>query len=636
MTDEPTSGLDSSACWSLVQVLYDLVTSDPPMLIICTIHQPPAKVFASFHKIIMLSSRGSIIFDGFPEHTTSALSSVGLTCPSFYNPADYLVEVAAGDYGSSVIDELARQSKESAVALIDFLENKHNRQGESISSGRYIGSEPAEADEAKQVTRENQVNQVNQTGESNETASPEEQVNHSNEHHHSNGHIKGLIIEATPEALSQAGNSVTIDLNSNTIASQNKKVAAVPISKEMYSIDKVKKSKFSTNVNNLRFPKRIHFSILLHRSFLIILRDPLLMSMRFVTHIVIGIFVGFLYGEKIGQVSGCPPELDGLSFDPSAFVTIKQNVTDDIKNVMDNISNLFFNTMVIFFGSLMPTVLTFPSEVSILTKEVQNGWHGMGIYYLAKTLSDLPFQIVFPSMYLAITYTMNHEPADWFRFCLCLLILVLTGLIGQSFGLIVAAFFANDPFSAVFVAPVSILPLFLFSGFLVKVENMPVVFRFLSRFSCMRYSMEGTLIAIYGFNRCTNDATQITFTKHIFTSWITSLLSASEADKDYDDWSSSNSSNPLNDTRHDMDTFADQEEIKSFSSVLLDSLFSGLGGQTALNEDGTVVSGVLSIFNIHDGQILLCIAALLINLILLRIIAWLTITWKVRSNINGN
>ena len=584
----------------------------------------------------MLSSRGSIIFDGFPEHTTSALSSVGLACPSFYNPADFLVEVAAGDYGVEIIDKLAENANESAIALIDFLQNKQQKQGSRILTAKCTRTEGDDA-----IKEENEVN-------GNEVNGNEVNGNEVNGYV-SNGHINGGIINdeitsQTPppqlparRALHEQSNSVEIAIDASNLEKEKRNSFSKYKEVSLTESEKGKTTTYDVQ-SNLRFPKRIHFSILFHRSFLIIMRDPLLMSMRFITHIVIGVFVGFLYGEKIGQVSGCPPDLNGLSFDPTTFATIRQNVTDDIKNVMDNISNLFFNTMVVFFGSLMPTVLTFPSEVSILTKEVQNGWHGMGIYYLAKTLSDLPFQIIFPTLYLAITYIMNHEPPDFMRFSLCLLIILLTGLIGQSFGLIVAAFFANDPFSAVFVAPVSILPLFLFSGFLVKVENMPALFRFLSKFSCMRYSMEGTLIAIYGFNRCTNDATQITFAKHIFNSWITSLLSATEMEKEYDDWNStySLSNNSFDTTINLGDSFSDQEQIKSFSSAIMDSLFSGLGGQTALNEDGTVVSGVLSIFNIDDDKIFLCIGALVVNLIFLRIVAWLTIAWKVRSNINGN
>lgn len=92
-------------------------------------------------------------------------------------------------------------------------------------------------------------------------------------------------------------------------------------------------------------------------------------------------------------------------------------------------------------------------------------------------------------------------------------------MIGQSIGLIFGALFMKSPMSAVFLAPLSLLPSFLFSGFLVKIENMPTIIQPLSWTSCVRFSMEGVLISLYGYGRCTSDAKQMTLVKHVFTKW---------------------------------------------------------------------------------------------------------------------
>ena len=54
---------------------------------------------------------------------------------------------------------------------------------------------------------------------------------------------------------------------------------------------------------------------------------------------------------------------------------------------------------------------------------------------------------------------------------------------------------------AVFVAPAVTIPFLLFAGFFVNLSAIPVYMRWISYLSFMRYSFEGSLIAVYSFNR---------------------------------------------------------------------------------------------------------------------------------------
>ncbi|RWS03674.1 ABC transporter sub-family G-like protein 1 [Dinothrombium tinctorium] len=111
--DEPTSGLDSASCYQTVELLHTLTQQSSSIAIVVTIHQPSAKVFNLFHKIYVLSTIGKCIYDGPPMNVIDWLTQFNLICPQFYNPADYIIEVASGDYGEEAIYSMAEAIDES-------------------------------------------------------------------------------------------------------------------------------------------------------------------------------------------------------------------------------------------------------------------------------------------------------------------------------------------------------------------------------------------------------------------------------------------------------------------------------------------------------------------------------------------
>ncbi|VVC91574.1 unnamed protein product [Leptidea sinapis] len=95
--DEPTTGLDdvaSSTCLSLLKRV-----ARGGRTVVCSLHTPSARLFSVFDHVYVVAE-GRCAYQGTSAGVVPFLRELNLPCPTTYNPADFIIEVSSGEYGS--------------------------------------------------------------------------------------------------------------------------------------------------------------------------------------------------------------------------------------------------------------------------------------------------------------------------------------------------------------------------------------------------------------------------------------------------------------------------------------------------------------------------------------------------------
>ncbi|XP_008551030.1 ATP-binding cassette subfamily G member 4 [Microplitis demolitor] len=444
--DEPTSGLDSSSCFQCISLLKTLARGG--RTIICTIHQPSARLFEMFDALYTLAE-GQCVYQGSTSQLVPFLRYQGLNCPSYHNPASFIIEVACGEYGDNIstMVNAIKNGKHDIRDGYPFPDSKSDNLNNAHQgvNGLTKDEKSPGLHEVIPITDKNDASNIKEKY-------PEKTESLNLKDNHPNG---GVIPTYATNDISKHELVITVDEKKDNID-----VNTSLLDETMVHTPK-------------RYPtsELTQFWIVLKRTLLFSRRDWTLMYLRLFAHILVGLLIGALYYD-IGNDGG---------------------------KVLSNLGFLFFNMLFLMYTSMTITILSFPLEMPVLMKENFNRWYSLKSYYLAITISDLPFQTIFCMMYLCIVYFLTSQPLDAMRFSMFVGACLLISYVAQSVGLVVGA--AMNVQNGVFLAPVMSVPFLLFSGFFVSFDAIPVYLRWITYLSYIRYGFEGTALATYGFSR---------------------------------------------------------------------------------------------------------------------------------------
>ncbi|EGW35495.1 opaque-specific ABC transporter CDR3 [Spathaspora passalidarum NRRL Y-27907] len=115
--DEPTSGLDSQTAWSICKLMRKL--ADHGQAILCTIHQPSARLLEEFDRLLFLQAGGQTVYFGELGHECETLiryfeSHGAPKCPRNANPAEWMLEIIGAAPGSRANQDYFKVWRESA------------------------------------------------------------------------------------------------------------------------------------------------------------------------------------------------------------------------------------------------------------------------------------------------------------------------------------------------------------------------------------------------------------------------------------------------------------------------------------------------------------------------------------------
>ncbi|KAL9236391.1 hypothetical protein vseg_011069 [Gypsophila vaccaria] len=157
----------------------------------------------------------------------------------------------------------------------------------------------------------------------------------------------------------------------------------------------------------------------------------------------------------------------------------------NVTHLQDQIGLLYFTSGFWGFFPLFEAIFTFPPERMILAKERSSGMYRLSSYFMARMVSDLPMELILPTIFVVITYWMAGLEPSISSFVYYLFSLLLTILVAQGLGLALGAL-VMDLKSATTLGSVIMLTFLLAGGF--YVQHIPAFISWIKYFSICSYN----------------------------------------------------------------------------------------------------------------------------------------------------
>lgn len=171
------------------------------------------------------------------------------------------------------------------------------------------------------------------------------------------------------------------------------------------------------------------------------------------------------------------------------LVYLKTNDDYEQKDIMNINGVIFIIITNLSFYHVFSVLNVFPLEVPVFMREYGTGLYSAGVYYLSKTIVEIPFLIIIPIIYMSILYWMSGLIQDGEAFITATGVSILISNAAASFGYVISTA-APSTTAALAIAPALMIPFLLFGGFFLNSGSTPDYLIWLKYISWFYYGNE--------------------------------------------------------------------------------------------------------------------------------------------------
>ncbi|GLG96976.1 Protein brown [Gryllus bimaculatus] len=228
------------------------------------------------------------------------------------------------------------------------------------------------------------------------------------------------------------------------------------------------------------------FRAVFWRSWLSVLKEPILIRVRMLQTLVHNQLVD-MFNVRI--------DAKGLSFQMVSLmigiIYFGQELNQD--GVMNINGALFIFLTNMTFQNVFAVISVFCSELPVFMREHFNGMYRTDIYFICKTMAEIPIFIAIPVLFTSISYYLVGFNPSVDRFFVATAIVMLVANVATSFGYLISCV-STSVTMALSIGPPVVIPFLLFGGFFLNTGSVPEYFTWLSYLSWFRYGNEALLI----------------------------------------------------------------------------------------------------------------------------------------------
>lgn len=485
--DEPTSGLDASTCWKIISALKSLVEHsdnelDRPMAMIVTIHQPQRELLNLFHRIYVMAQGGHAIFEGPPSSLMSVIvdqcdllkkARLNSIFELNENPAIVAIEVASGEYGQEVINDLADYHTQQTMEQQPYFDEGGSLAGGTPRSLRQARPSPLSVSPRFAAWR----------------------FEHNSPHHQQQQQLDH--VSAITSATYFSSTSEAQDMPAN--------------------FGKVKVDRRLRRGAMLKSHFWHHTITLIQRSWKLTHRNTFLMLVRVLGFVLVAGGIAQIYhGALKREADLCPnfyTEVDDVGqLLRDSIQRIANQTLEHLTQARSTHTFFFHSVLCIMMVTSALTGLVFPMQMKMFLRERKNGWYSLGSFLTSNTLAELPTDILGPVITMTIMYPLCQQPDSYlhWRFFAYTFTCIMICLMCKSQSQLVSAFLLDSVENSVFASCVMVAPQALLSGIAVRVADMYQFLQIISYGFFLRYGFDSLFILRYGFGLCPCDRSQVT------------------------------------------------------------------------------------------------------------------------------